>query len=225
MRRCSTSWTAAREVRPSCVPSRSVHPARALWCSSAAAWCSLSHLSFALALSAGFLDRTQIIEALRVLDVDATADATIIDRLLHSIDARDEECFSFADMKQIMRRFTSVRDHRGRFSVVISLAEAETLRALIHKRKVNGHDGDGAGHFALRIMGASDVCVDQSPGWTPSSEYDQTTVDQALRFFNGDMYFVEVRSSCLLFAPYSFCLLISSVLFAPILSFALPSAR
>ena len=132
------------------------------------------------------MDRAQIVEALRVLDVDTTADATIIDRLLHSIDERDEERFSFADMKEIMRRFTSVRDHRGRFSVVISLAEAETLRALIHKRRVNNGNGGGdeSGDFALRLMGASDVCVDQSPGWTPSSEYDQASLFYSMYRYN-----------------------------------------
>lgn len=92
----------------------------------------------------------------------------------------------------------------GRYYVAVSLAEAETLRRILHVRMTHANESKTSftGEMALRFSpiaspGASSagdggIIFDSSKGWragTSSTTYESAVAHSCFRFFDGDMHY------------------------------------
>lgn len=97
----------------------------------------------------------------------------------------------------------------GRYMSLVSLAEAETIRRIMHVRK-SGQGLmrltpwnrsltilaesvlDGAQtEIALRYAPGANAIIDQSQGYRPCPSYQDAVATQMLKFFDCDMYYSE----------------------------------
>lgn len=100
-------------------------------------------------------------------------------------------------LKEFRRLLTCGRlhpQHKGRYWVAVSLAEAETIRRILHVRRskhplqvIASHNTELALHYS-----PSSVVLDASPGWRVSShatKYEAAVAHNCFRFFDCDMHF------------------------------------
>ena len=82
--------------------------------------------------------------------------------------------------------------------MLLSLAEAETLRCILHQRQ--GHKLiDGANcELALRCVSCHDTVFDQSDGFVAASKYQQSVSHNNFRFIDAAMHFSQAELNVLL---------------------------
>ena len=89
-------------------------------------------------------------------------------------------------------------EERGRHYVALTLAEAETIRRVMHLRLERELiDGSGCS-LALRCLPAENSVIDVSHQFPPGQAYQQRLASQSLRYLNCDMYYKEDQLSVLL---------------------------
>ena len=90
--------------------------------------------------------------------------------------------------------------HASRYSVLISLSEAETIRRILHLRQDQGGyviDGHRTA-IALRSLPGNWQIIDQSRGYIPAPNFQSNVTHQSLRFFDGELYFTSSQLKWLL---------------------------
>ena len=80
----------------------------------------------------------------------------------------------------------------GRYFVALSLAEAETLRVVLHR-----HKGTLPG-LALRLLPAGGCVLDHSPSFREGPGFQRDTATQVLRFLDSEMYYSSSQVNLLL---------------------------
>ena len=107
---------------------------------------------------------------------------------------------SFADLKNLILGPTFRQVHGGRYTVVLSLAEAETVRRIIHLRQdVGGFAIDGhRTSLALRSLLSDGGILDTSRGFETPPVFQAGLTAQALRYFDGEMFFTPTQMKLLL---------------------------
>ena len=89
----------------------------------------------------------------------------------------------------------------GRFTVALSLAEAETIRRVIHLRNVKGQNmfDDASTSVALRLIPSLNVVLDQTVNFVHSPTTFQPFRDfQCFRYFDCDLHFSDPEFGTLL---------------------------
>ena len=102
---------------------------------------------------------------------------------------QDSSSLSFEELKRVLVSglFKKVQD--GRKFVALSLAEAETLRRVIHLRGDRGlFDGADTG-VALRCLPGDFGVVDKSSGFEPGGRYQEACGKQSFRFLDCEMFY------------------------------------
>jgi len=88
-------------------------------------------------------------------------------------------------------------EFKGRYTIALSLAEAETIRRIMHirleKKIIDGADVS----IALRCSEAKNMIFDQSLDFSQSSRYQREASWQSLRYLNCDMYYQDPQLNVL----------------------------
>ena len=106
-------------------------------------------------------------------------------RLFELADSNKDGDVSFDEVRDAILQNAFLEVEPGRFYVVVSLAEAETLRALLHARSGMATPlGEGGASIALRRAGH---LFEASANFKPGSDYQDTTAQQCYRFFDSEL--------------------------------------
>ena len=86
-------------------------------------------------------------------------------------------------------------EQSGRYHVALSLAEAATVRKIIHSRLgdavIDGMDTAAA----LRALPAGNIVLDATEGYAEAGTYMNETEHQCMRFLNSEMHYSEPQLS------------------------------
>eukprot|EP01087_Luapelamoeba_hula_P004848 TRINITY_DN1482_c0_g1_i1.p1 TRINITY_DN1482_c0_g1~~TRINITY_DN1482_c0_g1_i1.p1 ORF type:complete len:4317 (-),score=602.49 TRINITY_DN1482_c0_g1_i1:51-13001(-) len=105
---------------------------------------------------------------------------------------------NYENLKQFLQSGRFREEEDGRYYVTVSLAEAETIRRIMHMRlERNIIDGTDTA-MALRCVAADNMAIDVSHSFKPAGQYQTEVAYQSLRFLNCDMYFKPEQLSVLL---------------------------
>jgi Ca2+-binding EF-hand superfamily protein len=96
---------------------------------------------------------------------------------------------TFNELKKVLVSGKYRQQESGRRYVLLSLAEAETIRCILHLRRgkepVEGCDTA----MALRCVCANDVILDASANYKPGTRYQGSVAHNSFRFFNSDTHY------------------------------------
>eukprot|EP01059_Diplonema_ambulator_P011882 TRINITY_DN2195_c0_g1_i1.p1 TRINITY_DN2195_c0_g1~~TRINITY_DN2195_c0_g1_i1.p1 ORF type:complete len:3611 (+),score=1490.67 TRINITY_DN2195_c0_g1_i1:684-11516(+) len=155
----------------------------------------------------------QIRRTLRLLEKDGKLDATAMSDLMkialgHGVSGQMLSAvmtspeLSTAETVDILKGNLLRGEQSGRNFVAVSLAEAETIRRIIH---VKGNAGlpflgsSSATHVALRHVPASNRVIDASKGFPfPEYDYQQNKANVCFRFFDCEMQYTDSAQNLLL---------------------------
>ena len=108
---------------------------------------------------------------------------------------------SFEELKRVLRSKNIYSLQRGRYYVALSLAEAESLRVVMHLTK-GSKASDGKlipsklTEAALRIGGGT--LIDNTSSFTPAQVFQGATAEQCFRFLDSQLDFEDREVSLLL---------------------------
>jgi len=157
----------------------------------------------------GRLQEADLREVLREIDAVVEDDELRLHQLAREV-AEESRTFntdmpssgtSFEELKRVLRTKNIYALQKGRYYVGLSLAEAESLRVVMHLTRSNS-GGDGKlvpfklTEAALRIGGG--VLVDSTSGFTPAQVFQGATAEQCYRFLDSQLDFEDREVSLLL---------------------------
>jgi ankyrin repeat protein/thiol-disulfide isomerase/thioredoxin len=93
-------------------------------------------------------------------------------------------------LKQVLENAELNHVHQGRFMMCVCLAEAETIRRIIHLREdTDIIDGFGKTFMALRNLTRMETVMDSTTGYKPPPDHQLKLGQSLLRFFDGEVFF------------------------------------
>ncbi len=139
---------------------------------------------------------------------DSTPTDDQLDQLIQRFSS-DKTCLNFDDFKTLMTSGILFPEHKGRNWVAVSLAEAETIRRIIHIRQklksntvqplINNTTTEVALRYSLMngpdspLAGDGGVILDVSTQWrntgTKATPYEAAKAHNSFRFFDCDMHY------------------------------------
>jgi len=152
-----------------------------------------------------------------MFDVDKSGDLSL-DEMKLIIRSAMDVIPSDDDLKQVAREFSNQntgkiglnevralltsgkfrKEESGRHMVAVSLAEAETIRRILHIRLDKPPIDNADTSVALRCLPAEYSVFDASCNYVAASDFQSEVVRQSLRFFDCDMYYKESQLNILL---------------------------
>jgi hypothetical protein len=140
--------------------------------------------------------------------IDQTPSEEMLDTIMNKFSA-DKQFLTFSEFRTLMTGGTLYPEHKGRNWVALSLAEAETIRRILHnrQRRVNGQQQplirNATTEVALRyslmngpnssLAGDGGVVLDASRTWldrgSAATAYEAAKAHNSFRFFDCDMHF------------------------------------
>lgn len=114
---------------------------------------------------------------------------------------RQQGIITFDQFRRFAQSGHLTQEQEGRYFVALSLAEAETIRRILHVRLGQSVlEGNAATTMALRCLPVGHVVFDRALGWSAASDYNTGVAAQTLRFVNCDMYYTVPQINLLLHA-------------------------
>jgi thiol-disulfide isomerase/thioredoxin len=155
-----------------------------------------------------------------------TVDADSTGRLVSDLASRvlggsHEARASFGQVRDAILGPMLRRLHAARYTLVLSLEEAETLRRVVHLQQDEGTGMLVAGQptaAALRCHSAGDVVLDSTPGYGPSPDFMEALNRQSLRFFDGEQFYTPRAVRALLGAVQVNAVLLRQMFFENVVS-------
>ena len=157
----------------------------------------------------GRLTESDLREVLREIDACVEDDELRLQQLAREV-AAESRTFntggkssgtSFEELKRVLRSKNIYSLQRGRYYVALSLAEAESLRVVMHLTK-GSKASDGKlipsklTEAALRIGGGT--LIDNTSRFTPAQVFQGATAEQCFRFLDSQLDFEDREVSLLL---------------------------
>ena len=161
-------------------------------------------LSLLDADSSGSFSRTELREALREAEDLQLADSEINDLLIeHAQPNRDDprcirDALSFDELSDVLTSGRLRKEQSGRYFVLLSLAEAETIRCIMHMRQGKPLIPGADTTIALRCIPAHDTIFDVSGGHAAPQPYQQAVSHNCFRFIDSSMHFKPAELNILL---------------------------
>ena len=141
------------------------------------------------------LDIEELKSVLRALEAYEEDEHELSD-VLAQINPTNKAVLSFEDVKRMMTFNTFSRNQTGRYWVILSLAEAESVRGWIHLQRFSPLLGaDKTTAVGLRT---GSYLLDGSYSYKPAFRYQQETTEALLRFIDSDIYYTDPQLNVLL---------------------------
>ena len=141
----------------------------------------------------GQMQSKELKQLLRAMDVNVERDLAAIDKII----ADDYPAgITFDQLKQAVHEQLFFRIQEGRFYIVLTLQEAETLRGILHLRAGQSLLGDDSS--ASLCLRSDYMVLDASENWIPSEEYQSTIAVSTVRFVGSEHDFSEMEMNMLL---------------------------
>eukprot|EP01012_Entosiphon_sulcatum_P062087 TRINITY_DN8821_c0_g1_i1.p1 TRINITY_DN8821_c0_g1~~TRINITY_DN8821_c0_g1_i1.p1 ORF type:complete len:4205 (-),score=604.71 TRINITY_DN8821_c0_g1_i1:28-12642(-) len=151
------------------------------------------------ALTTG-IPAAQVPDMLRALDIDAPQE------VLQNVSAAvlsGKDHLTYEMFQRVVLTLAYFRLQTGRYFVALSLAEAETLRGILHLRQGSPLITGVKAVAALRSVRSGNLILDASDGFhspevTPILGYQRELAEQFYRFMDGEVYFTSKQLFLLL---------------------------
>ena len=88
-------------------------------------------------------------------------------------------------------------EDNGRYTTLVSLAEAETIRRIMHVRLEKSIIDNSVTSIALRCVPSAFSILDSSLGFVEPSMYQLNAAHQSLRFLDCDMFYKDAQINVL----------------------------
>lgn len=158
----------------------------------------------------GEIDKFEMRELLRALEAVTENGEDEFGPLISHIlatSSTNHRTLTFDDVKKMMMNTTHGRIQSGRYYVVVSLQEAESLRGWIHLQR----NASNANPPAMIVSGTETTIglrvgsylLDGSHKYVPALPYQQDTAEACLRFADSDVFYAERPLNLLLHAMQS----------------------
>ena len=148
----------------------------------------------------GSYGRAQLAQLLRAAEHEEPSKAAL-DLLLREeegCEGAEPKRLSYEETKSVLRTGALRHGDLGRHYVLLSLAEAETIRCILHMRQgkelVPGSDVA----LALRCIPAHDAVFDQTAGFPTATAYQGQIAHQSFRFLDSHMHYRPAELNALL---------------------------
>ena len=125
----------------------------------------------------------------------ADTESGFLEGLLERIFGEKMESWDFLTIKDMMCNKYFYRLHAGRHFVAVSLAEAETLRSILHAAQ--GESLTASNHLSMALW-YGDTMLDCSDNFTPAHVYQETFARQCYRFFDSQYEYTDFEMRMLL---------------------------
>jgi Ca2+-binding EF-hand superfamily protein len=141
----------------------------------------------------GTISIDELKEVLKAVDVDV--DGEDGDKFFEKMPELKNRAITFDDLKQLMEQRLFYRVQAGRYYVVLSLFEAECMRAVMHQQ------------VALPLIPGKDTAValrtgrtmlDATYGYQPAQSFQDSTAQSCYRFIDSDLNYQPREVSLLL---------------------------
>ena len=140
------------------------------------------------------LDTEEVKAVLRALNAFEEDEQELSD-VLRQINPQGKAVLSFEDVKRMMTYNTFSRNQTGRYWVILSLQEAESVRGWIHLQRFSPLLKDRTTAIGLRT---GSYLLDGSFSYTPAHRYQQETSEALLRFIDSDIFYTDPQMDLLL---------------------------
>ena len=157
----------------------------------------------------GQIDHVELREVLRALDAISEHGDDEYEPIIHHIlkNTLTRKTINFDELKDMIFNSTYARYQTGRYWVVVTLQEAESIRGWIHLQR-NAHNAlppkmiipNTECTIGLRVGG---YLLDGSLKYVPAYPYQQDTAEVCLRFADSDVFYSERNLNLLLRAMQS----------------------
>jgi Ca2+-binding EF-hand superfamily protein len=149
----------------------------------------------------GLIDKVELRELLRALDAvtpdgEAEEFGPIIQHLMEHV-STNKESLSYSDVKKMIINSNHGRVQSGRFYVVVTLQEAESIRGHIHLQQLARSMVVPNSETTIGLRCGS-YLLDGSYRYVPAMPYQQDTAEVCLRFADCDIYYTERNLNLLL---------------------------
>ncbi|KAG5189404.1 hypothetical protein JKP88DRAFT_301989 [Tribonema minus] len=148
----------------------------------------------------GRLNQHEFTDVLRALDVGVDDPGTGVQTLMSV--ARDAgvstPLVAFDQVKEMMRRQAYIQVERGRTFVALCLAEAESLRGVLHLMQSAGQPLVYTMPAAVCMRLTNGVVLDDSVGYAAPGKYQLSVVEQCFRFMDSEVNYNETEVAMLL---------------------------
>lgn len=145
----------------------------------------------------GALDINDFRELLNTMDVPLETEKQLA-QLFNQVDSNHDGLISIENVKEMMMFETYNQMHSNRYFVAVSLDEAETIRGILHSKKLNNEPCVQGGTLEIGLHMLSYATLDASTGLTTAPALQRATAEQAFRFINSDLYYAKKDVSTLL---------------------------
>ena len=161
-----------------------------------------------------YLDREDLKEAISSVTNEKPTE-TLLDSLISRYSSK-QPFLSLDEFRSLLTGGVLHPEHEGRYWVAVSLAEAETIRRILHLRQSDHLQKNvirnATTEVALRYSpvsapnapsaGDGGVIFDASPGWsgshgTGATRYEAAVAHNCMRFFDCDMHYSEAALNIL----------------------------
>jgi len=140
----------------------------------------------------GQFSRTEVSEVVRAAELEEPEEAAI-DQLLGS-----RQTLSTEEMRQVLLSGALRRGDLGRHFVLLSLAEAETIRCILHMRQGKQAIPGSDVALALRCIPAGDAVFDKTAEFPVATTYHRRLAHQSFRFLDSAMHYRPCELNVLL---------------------------
>ena len=103
--------------------------------------------------------------------------------------ARRRMTLTLNELKEVLVNGKYRQQESGRQYVLLSLAEAETIRCILHLRQGKSPVQGSDTAMALRCVCSHDIVLDASHNFVAGSNYQRSVAHNSFRFFNSDTHY------------------------------------
>jgi len=136
----------------------------------------------------------ELVQVLRAAEHEQP-DAGAIEALLT---ASGKQSLSTAEVRELLMTGALRRGDLGRQFVLLSLAEAETIRCVLHMRQGKEIIPGSDTALALRCIPANDAVLDQTAAFPDATAYQRRIAHQSFRFLDSAMHYRPAELNVLL---------------------------
>jgi len=129
--------------------------------------------------------RHEIAQVMRTVEHEEVDEATISSLL----GGHSDDTLSFEEMRHVLVSGELRRGDCGRHFVLLSLAEAETIRCILHMRQGQQLLPGSDTAVALRCITANDAVFDATPNFPAATSYQRRVSHQSFRFFDSAVHY------------------------------------
>lgn len=140
--------------------------------------------------NSGDISEDEMVQIIRAA-VDFKPDNDQLKEMMDKFRSNDTNRIEYKEFRKFLLSGEYRHEESGRFTTAVSLAEAETIRRIMHIRLEKSIIDHADTSIALRCVPAGNSVLDASLGFVEPAAYQRDVAHQSLRFLDCDMFYKD----------------------------------